>query len=145
MFPFIGFIMVRITGIEPARLMATDPKSAVSANFTISAFMPYFAYRASVPAIPTVLVSSVSAIEHRIHFNSAACCTSDRWGIALYCGESCPITLRGNRTLNPEPTDFRQLIPIKFNDIDKSAGVVRRNQTYAIVYFDSDHRLHMSC
>ena len=37
---------------------------------------------------------------------------------------------------------FGQVSPTKFNDIDKSAGVVRKNQTYAIVYFDSDHRLH---
>lgn len=38
MFPFFGFIMVRITGIEPARLMAIEPKSIVSAYFTISAY-----------------------------------------------------------------------------------------------------------
>ena len=33
----IGNLVVRITGFEPARLTALEPKSNVSANFTISA------------------------------------------------------------------------------------------------------------
>lgn len=82
-------LLVRITGVEPARLTAIEPKSIVYAYFTISAFMPYFVYRASVPAIPTVLVPSVSAVELLIHFSSAICCTADRWGISLYHGKSC--------------------------------------------------------
>ena len=32
--------MVRLTGLEPARREATDPKSVVSANFTTGAFLP---------------------------------------------------------------------------------------------------------
>lgn len=78
---FYKKLLVRITGVEPARLTAIEPKSIVYAYFTISAFMPYFAYRASVPAISTVLVSSVSAVKFLIHFSSAICCTSDRWRI----------------------------------------------------------------
>ena len=34
--------MVRITGLEPARFSAQDPKSCVSANFTISANFRYY-------------------------------------------------------------------------------------------------------